>query len=99
MMACETDGGVPVTFPVIDISLLSSEDELQKLSSIPSSCGCFQVFISAICFGLVQNSFVFMVMFISGTKKLASGNWVMLIMDYSIFVIGDYHYHLEGVNS
>ncbi|KAL3747811.1 hypothetical protein ACJRO7_016599 [Eucalyptus globulus] len=41
-MACEADVDVPVTFPVIDISLLSSEDELQKLSSILSSCGCFQ---------------------------------------------------------
>ncbi|KAL3747818.1 hypothetical protein ACJRO7_016606 [Eucalyptus globulus] len=33
-MVCETDSDVPVTFPKIDISLLSSEDELQKLSSI-----------------------------------------------------------------
>ncbi|XP_030544563.2 protein SRG1-like [Rhodamnia argentea] len=42
-MVCETDFDVPVTFPVIDISLLSSEDELQKLSSVLRSCGCFQV--------------------------------------------------------
>ncbi|XP_048134019.1 protein SRG1-like [Rhodamnia argentea] len=41
-MVYETDSDVPATFPVIDISLLSSEDELQKLSSILSSCGCFQ---------------------------------------------------------
>ncbi|XP_039154834.1 protein SRG1 [Eucalyptus grandis] len=41
-MVYETDSDVPVTFPVIDISLLSSEDELQKLRSILSSCGCFQ---------------------------------------------------------
>lgn len=41
-MACEADVDVPVKFPVIDISLPSTEDELQKLSSILSSCGCFQ---------------------------------------------------------
>ncbi|XP_056162643.1 protein SRG1-like isoform X4 [Syzygium oleosum] len=41
-MACETKNWESVTFPVVDISLLSSEDELQKLKSVLSSCGCFQ---------------------------------------------------------
>lgn len=37
------DSSPPVPIPVIDISLLSDEDELQKLRSALSSEGCFQV--------------------------------------------------------
>lgn len=33
----------PIPIPIIDVSLLSSEEELEKLRSALSSAGCFQV--------------------------------------------------------
>ena len=37
------DSTISVPIPIIDVSLLSSEDELEKLRSSLSSAGCFQV--------------------------------------------------------
>lgn len=36
----------PIPIPIIDVSLLSSEEELEKLRSALSSAGCFQVRIN-----------------------------------------------------
>jgi hypothetical protein len=38
-----TDSSPPVPIPIVDVSLLSSEEELKKLRSALSSWGCFQV--------------------------------------------------------
>jgi len=39
------DSSVQFPIPIIDVRLLSSEDELEKLRSALSSAGCFQVWI------------------------------------------------------
>ncbi|GAU11929.1 hypothetical protein TSUD_195530 [Trifolium subterraneum] len=39
----EEDSSTLIPIPIIDVSLLSSQDELEKLRSALSSAGCFQV--------------------------------------------------------
>lgn len=43
------DSSIQIPIPIIDVSLLSSESETEKLRSALSSAGCFQVRIYTCC--------------------------------------------------